>query len=109
MTEDIRRERHKVTGEKLLSTLKRLLHEGNVRRIIIRDEADRTIVEIPLAVGVVGAVLLPAWVALGAIAALAADLTIEVEKAGETAAPAAGAAPQEAGNAMAETAGGPAR
>ena len=83
MAEEIRRERHKVTGEKLLSTVKRVLHEGNIRRIIIRDDADRTIVEIPLTIGVVGAVLLPAWVALGAIAALAADLTLEVEKAEE--------------------------
>jgi hypothetical protein len=80
MTEDIYREQHKVTGEKLLQTVKRLAHEGSVRRIIIKDEADRTIVELPLTVGVVGALLLPAWVAIGAIAALAADLTIEVER-----------------------------
>jgi hypothetical protein len=80
MPEEIRRERHKVTGEKLLQTLKRLVHEGNIRRITIKDENDRTIIEIPLTVGVVGAVLLPAWVAIGAIAALAADLTIEIEK-----------------------------
>ena len=81
MPEEIHREQHKVTGEKLLQTVKRLVHEGNIRRIIIKDEKDRTIIEIPLTVGVVGAVLLPAWVAIGAIAALAADLTIEIEKA----------------------------
>jgi hypothetical protein len=80
MAEDIRREQHKVTGEKLLQTVKRLVHEGNIRRIIIKDESDKTIIEIPLTVGVVSAVLLPAWVAIGAIAALAADLTIEVER-----------------------------
>ena len=82
MPEEIRRERHKVTGEKLLQTVKRLLHEGNIRRITIKDEKDRTIIEIPLTVGVVGALLLPAWVAIGAIAALAADLTVEIEKSG---------------------------
>lgn len=80
MAEDIRREQHKVTGEKLLQTVKRLVHEGNIRRITIKDESDKTIIEIPLTVGVVSAVLLPAWVAIGAIAALAADLTIEVER-----------------------------
>ena len=81
MPEEIRRERHKVSGEKLLQTLKRLVHEGNIRRITIKDDKDRTIVEIPLTIGVVGAVLLPAWVAIGAIAALAADHTIEIERA----------------------------
>ena len=80
MAEDILREQHKVTGEKLLQTVKRLVHEGNIRRIIIKDDKDRTIFEIPLTLGVVGAVLLPVWVAIGAIAALAADYTIEVER-----------------------------
>lgn len=86
MSEEIRRERHKVTGDKLLQTVKRLVHEGNIRRITIKDDKDQTIVEIPLTIGVVGALLLPAWVAIGAIAALAADLTIEIERA-ETTAP----------------------
>jgi hypothetical protein len=85
VAEEICTERHKVTGEKLLQTVKRLIHEGNVRRITIKDEQDRTIIEIPLTVGVVGALLLPALVAIGAIAALAADLTIEVEKVAEPA------------------------
>jgi hypothetical protein len=80
MAEEILREQHKVTGEKLLQTVKRLVHEGNIRRIIIKDDKDRTIFEIPLTLGVVGAVLLPVWVAIGAIAALAADYTIEVER-----------------------------
>ena len=80
MYEEFRRERHEVTGEKLLQTVKRLVHEGNVRRIVIKDDLDRTIIEVPLTVGVVSALLLPALAAIGAIAALAADLTIEVEK-----------------------------
>jgi hypothetical protein len=81
MAEETRREQHKVTGEKLLQTVKRLVHEGNIRRITIKDDKDRTIIEIPLTVGVVGALLVPAMVAIGAIAALAANLTIEVERA----------------------------
>jgi hypothetical protein len=96
MPEEIRRERHKVTGEKLLQTVKRLVHEGNIRRITIKDEQEQTIIEIPLTVGVVGALLLPAWVAIGAIAALAADLTVEIEKSGE-------AKVTEAGRAAADT------
>jgi hypothetical protein len=79
MPEDIRRERHTVAGEKLLQKVKELVHEGNVRRIIIKDQ-DKTIVEIPLTVGVVGALLAPHLAALGAIAAMIAHTTIEVEK-----------------------------
>jgi Domain of unknown function (DUF4342) len=82
MTEDIRRERHNVTGEKLLETVKHILHEGNVRRIIIKDHEDHTIIEVPLTVGVVGVLVAPVAAALGAVAALVAHLTIEVEKVG---------------------------
>lgn len=80
MTETARKIRFKVTGERMLQKVKELVHEGNVRRIVIQSEDDRTILEIPLTLGVVGAVLLPVWVAIGAIAALAANYTIEVEK-----------------------------
>jgi hypothetical protein len=71
----------KTTGEELVSKTKELLHEGNVRRIIIKDEEGKTIIEVPLTLGVVGAVLLPTLAAVGAIAALVADCTIVVEKA----------------------------
>jgi hypothetical protein len=60
--------------------VKELVHEGNVRRIIVKNDKSETIMEFPLTMGVVGAVLLPIWVALGAIAALAAHYTVEVEK-----------------------------
>jgi hypothetical protein len=88
MTEAPRRIRMKVAGERMVETLKTMVHEGNIRRIIIKSENDRTILEIPLTFGVVGAMLLPVWVALGAIAALAAHYTIEVEKVEPVAAPA---------------------
>lgn len=76
----MKRERIKVTGEKLLATVKKLVHQGNIRRIVLKNDQDRTIFEIPLTIGVVGAVLLPLWVALGAVAALAADFTLEIER-----------------------------
>jgi hypothetical protein len=66
-----------VMGEQLLSKVKELLHEGNVRRIIIKQEG-RTIMEFPLTIGVVGVVAAPVLVAIGAISALIAQCSIEV-------------------------------
>ncbi len=74
------KEEFKVTGDAVVSKLKELLHEGNVRRIILKNEEGKTLIEIPLTLGVAGAVLLPVWAAIGAIAALAANLTIVIEK-----------------------------
>lgn len=73
-------EEHKVSGERLLSRVKELVHEGNIRRITIKNDQGHTLMELPLTVGVVGAVLLPIWVAIGALAALAANYTLVVEK-----------------------------
>jgi hypothetical protein len=73
----------RVRGEHLVSRIREILHEGNVRRIIIKNDEGRTLLEIPLTIGVVGAVLAPVWAALGALAALAADLRIVVEKVKE--------------------------
>jgi hypothetical protein len=73
-------EEHKIDGEHLLSRVKELVHEGNVRRIIIKNEQGNSLLEIPLSIGVVGAVLMPVWVAIGAIAALTARYTLVVEK-----------------------------
>jgi hypothetical protein len=75
-----KRERYRVAGEKLVSEVKKLVREGNVRRIIIRNEEDRTLIEIPLTIGVVGAALFPVWAAVGAIAALVTSCSIEVER-----------------------------
>lgn len=66
-----------VMGEQLLSKVKELLHEGNVRRIIIKQEG-HTIMEIPLTVGVVGVLVAPVLAAIGAIGALMAQCSIEV-------------------------------
>lgn len=76
-------EEFKVDGESLLAKLKEILHEGNVRRIIIKDDKGTTYIEIPLTIGVVGVLLIPVWAAVGAIAALAANFTIGVERTTE--------------------------
>ena len=73
----------KIQGENLVGKVKELVHQGNIRRIILKDGQGKILIEIPLTVGVVGAVLLPVWAAIGAIAAIAADLTVVVEKVGE--------------------------
>jgi len=74
-TEEIR-----TTGEELLGKIKELLHEGNIRRVIIKNEEGKSLIEVPLTVGVVGAVVAPTAAAIGAIAALVSDCTIIVEK-----------------------------
>jgi hypothetical protein len=77
----------KVLSHELADKVKSLIHEGNVRRIIIKDDKGNTFVEIPVTVAAVGAVFAPILAAVGAIAAMAAKFTIVVEK---TAPPAAG-------------------
>ena len=78
-------EEFKVSGDAVIAKIKELLHEGNIRRIIIKNEEGQTLIEIPLTIGVVGAILLPVWAAIGAIAALVVRLTIVVEKVEDTA------------------------
>jgi len=68
-----------IMSENLLTTVKRLIHEGNVRRIIIKQD-EHTVLELPLTIGVVGVVLAPALVAVGAISALLTNCSIEVER-----------------------------
>ena len=69
-----------VTGEKVVEFLKKILHEGNIRRIVLRDDSGKTLLEIPVTVGVVGVILLPVWAAIGAAAALVAKMTIVIER-----------------------------
>lgn len=73
-------EEFKVSGEDLLKKVKSIIAEGNVRRIIIRDKDGKTIVELPLTVGLVGAVFAPVLAGVGAIAALVSECTIVVER-----------------------------
>jgi hypothetical protein len=81
--ERVRFEEFRVDGDKLVAEIKNLINKGNVRRIIIKNEKGEVLIEVPLTFGVVGAILLPAWAAIGAIAALAANFTIVVEKVDE--------------------------
>lgn len=76
-------ERFRVSGDELLAKVRELVHEGNVRRIIIRNDKSQTIVEFPLTLGVIGAALLPVLAAVGAIAAIATDCELLVERRGE--------------------------
>jgi hypothetical protein len=72
-------ESFKVAGNQLVDAVKKLLHEGNVRRVIIKQEG-KTVVEFPLTVGVIGAVFAPILAAVGAIAAVLTECTVEVER-----------------------------
>jgi hypothetical protein len=72
-------ESFKVTGDDLLKRVKELIHEGNVRRVVVK-QGSRTVVEFPVTVGVVGALAAPMLAALGAVAALLTECTIEVER-----------------------------
>ena len=76
---DSYKESFKVAGSQLLEAVKKLLHEGNVRRVIIKH-GDHTIAEFPLTVGVIGAVLAPVLAAVAAIAAALQECTVEVER-----------------------------
>jgi Domain of unknown function (DUF4342) len=78
--ENVRKEEFRVKGDAVIAKIKEIVHEGNVRRITIKNEEGHTLIEFPLTLGAVGAILLPVWAAIGAIAALAANLTIVVEK-----------------------------
>ncbi len=81
-------EEMKVLGNDLAEKVKALIHEGNVRRIIIKDEQGHTFVEIPVTVAAVGAVFAPILAAVAGLAAMAAKFTVVVEKSRDADAPA---------------------
>jgi hypothetical protein len=77
-------EEFSISGDALVSTIKKLIHQGNIRRIIIKNEEGRTLIEIPLTIGVVGGVisaaLFPVVAAVGVIGAMVTHLKLVVEK-----------------------------
>ena len=75
-----KQEEFTVSSDDLVTKVKELIHEGNVRRIIVKDETGKNLLEIPVTVGLIGALLVPWLAALGAIAALATRCTIVVER-----------------------------
>jgi len=69
-----------VKGEELKEKVKQIIQEGNARRIIIKNKNGKKLIEFPVTIGVVGVVLAPVWIAIGAIAAVVAECSITVEK-----------------------------
>jgi len=80
MTEKTYTEEFRVDGEKLIEKIKELIHEGNIRRVIIKDKDGKILMEIPVTFGVVGVLIAPQLAALGAVAALLSEATVVVEK-----------------------------
>ncbi len=78
--EKFRTEEFRVNGEELLGKIKSLVHEGNIRRIIIKNKEGNVLMELPMTFGVVGALLAPSLAAVGAVAALLTEATVVVEK-----------------------------
>lgn len=78
-----RTEELNISGEKLVSTVKELVRQGNIRRITVKNRDGRSLIEVPLSLGVVGILLLPTLAALGAIAALVTECTIVLERCDE--------------------------
>ena len=76
-------EEFKIHGKDLVEKIKALVHEGNVRRIILKDDKGQTFMEIPLTVAALGVIAAPVLAAVGALAALVAHFTVVVERAGE--------------------------
>ena len=73
-------EEYTVSSKNLVNRVGELLHEGNVTRVIVKDETEKVLLEIPATVGVIGVVLIPWLAALGVIAALVANCKIVVER-----------------------------
>jgi hypothetical protein len=80
LTSEDTQEEFKISGEELLKKVKDIIRAGNARRIIIKNEKGKTLVEVPLTIGAIGAVLAPVLAAVGAIAALVSKCTIVVVK-----------------------------
>jgi len=80
-TRHTKTEEFKVSADDLVKTVKQLFHEGNVRRIIVKDEKGKPLLDIPVTIGVVGTIIAPWLAALGVIGALATNCTIVVERA----------------------------
>ncbi len=79
-TKGCRTEEFKLSGGEIINKIKELIHEGNSRRLILKNEEGKVFMEIPLTVGLVGVALAPILAAVGAIAALVSKLTLIVEK-----------------------------
>jgi hypothetical protein len=79
-TQTQRTQEFELNGDDVVAKVKELINEGNIRRITIKNEEGRTMLEVPLTIGLIGAALLPVFAAIGAAAALATRCTIVVER-----------------------------
>lgn len=79
-TKQAKTEKFQVTGDEILKKVKKLIKEGNIRRMVIKNEKGVVIMEVPVTVAVVGTVFAPILAAVGALAALLTQATIEVER-----------------------------
>ncbi|HTY13136.1 MAG TPA: DUF4342 domain-containing protein [Candidatus Omnitrophota bacterium] len=77
--EESKKEEFKVSGQEIVEKVKKLVHEGNIRRILIKQEG-KVVIELPMTIAAVGTLLAPVLAAIGAFAALATNCTIEVER-----------------------------
>jgi len=77
---DNNQEYYSVSGDKIVSKVKEIIKEGNARKIIIKNEEDKVLIEFPLTIGAVGVIAAPVVAAIGALAALVSNCTIVVEK-----------------------------
>jgi Flp pilus assembly pilin Flp len=80
MTEAQRTQEFTISGDEVVAKVRELIQEGNVRRLIIKNEEGRTMIEVPLTIGLIGAALLPVLAAIGAAAAIATRCTVVVER-----------------------------
>jgi hypothetical protein len=80
-----RSEEFQFSGDTLLAKIKEIIREGNIRRVVIKNDDGRVLIDIPLTIGVVGTLLAPQLAAIGAIAALVLKGSIVIEKETPTA------------------------
>ena len=79
-TKEVKKEEFKISSDDLVKNVKKLINEGNVRRIIIKDEKGKTLLDMPVTIGLIGAIIAPWLAALGVIGALVTNCTIVVER-----------------------------
>jgi hypothetical protein len=80
---EVHTEEFHINGEELLAKVKELIHQGNIRKVTIKNKDGKILLEFPMTLGVVGAVLAPTLAAVGAVAALIGEATVVVEKRDE--------------------------
>ena len=72
--------KYQVSGDQVIARIKALLHEGNIRRIKLKNRQDKTLLDVSVTVGIAGVILAPGWIAIGVLALLTPGLSIVVEK-----------------------------